>query len=65
MLEKIKKLVDSINLDTITQGFLFILLLLSVYWFIPGIALIFSPIVIIGLGVQHIVNIIKNKEKMV
>lgn len=63
MLEKIMKIFSSLNLDTIVQGLLFLLLLLSVYWFIPGFALILSPIVGVSIVAKSIYDFIINKEK--
>lgn len=63
MLEKIMKIFSSLNIDTITQGLLFLLLLLSVYWFIPGLALIFSPIVGLSFIAKTAYDFIVNKEK--
>jgi len=63
MLEKIMKIFSSLNLDTIVQGLLFLLLLLSVYWFIPGLALILSPIVGVSIVAKGIYDFIINKEK--
>jgi hypothetical protein len=63
MLEKIMKIFSSLNIDTITQGLLFLLLLLSVYGFIPGLALIFSPIVGLSFIAKTAYDFIVNKEK--
>lgn len=61
MLEKLKNIVNSLTLDNVIQGFLFLLLVLSFYWIIPGITLAFAPFTILGLCVKKIYDLsIKN-----
>ena len=59
MIEKIKLL---LNIDTLTQSALLLLLFLFVYWFIPGVTLILAPISIINFGVKNLYDFIKNKN---
>jgi hypothetical protein len=64
MLEKLKNIVSSLTLDNVVQGLLFLLLLVSVYWFIPGITLFLAPFAIIGIGVQSVYNLFFNKKNL-
>jgi len=64
MLEKLKNIVSSLTLDNVVQGLLFLLLLVSVYWFIPGITLILAPFTIVGLGAQYFYNLFLNKKNL-
>jgi hypothetical protein len=64
MLEKLTNLIKSLNLNNIVQGILFALLLLSVYWFIPGITLVLAPFALIGIGVQYVYNFIVKKQDL-
>ena len=62
MLEKIKNIVSSLSIDNVTQGFLFLFLLLTIFWFIPGITLILAPFTITALGLKNVYDFIKNKN---
>ena len=64
MLEKLTNLIKSLSLNNIVQGILFALLLLSVYWFIPGITLVLAPFTLIGIGVQYAYNFIVKKQDL-
>ena len=62
MLEKIKNIVSSLTLDSIIQGLLFLLLVLSFYWVIPSFTLVIAPISVLGFGAKKIYDLVtKNK----
>jgi hypothetical protein len=62
MLEKIKNIINSLRIDNIVQGFLFLLLLLTFFGFIPGITLVLAPFTIISFGLKSIYDFIKNEN---
>lgn len=62
MLEKIKNIMSSLTIDNVVQGFLFLLLLISFFWFIPGITLVIAPFSVIGFGLKNVYDFVKNKN---
>jgi hypothetical protein len=62
MLEKIKNIVSSLTVNNVVQGFLFLLLIISFFWFIPGISLVIAPFSIIGFGLKNVYDFIKNEN---
>lgn len=64
MFEKMMKILSFLNLDTLIQGLLFLLLLLSIYLFIPSLALIFSPLMGISIISKAVYDFTTNREKI-
>jgi len=65
MLERIMKLLSSLKLDIFVQGFLFLLLMISIYWFLPGLTIILSPIAIFGFISKAVYDFVKNKTELI
>jgi hypothetical protein len=60
MLERIMKLLSSLKIDSLVQGALFLLLLISVYWFLPGLALLLLPLAGIEFVSKNVYDFVKS-----
>jgi len=56
------KIISSLKIDDIIQGFLFLILLLSMYGLLPALSLVLTPIMLLTIIIKSIYDFFENEN---
>ena len=56
------KIISSLKIDDIIQGFLFLILLLTMYGLLPALSLVLSPIMLLTIIIKSIYDFFENEN---